>query len=295
VGSPRNQADLTRKERTVPDRPSTAVQFTPYEISMCLYDVDRTRLWRQAIEDTVRAGDVVVDAGSGTGILGVFAALDGAARVYCIELHPRFCRLIEHLAERNGVADRVVVIQGDATRVELPEPVDVVICELLCTGQFFEPEVQVMNHLRRFMKPDVKIVPRRIESCVQLLDAQEELFDVRIDIDSRSTLLLGDEPISTRARYDAVDFDKLPVRERVESTVSVVARKSEQADSVLITSQATLTDDLVTERTRFLYNPEVVFLRRPLVLEKGRSYRVRIAYPYGCDTLDCEIEVQPDE
>ena len=30
--------------------PSTNVQFTPYEISMCLYDIDRTRQWKQAIE-----------------------------------------------------------------------------------------------------------------------------------------------------------------------------------------------------------------------------------------------------
>jgi len=271
------------------------VQFTPYEISMCLYDVDRTRLWRQAIEDTVRTGDVVVDAGSGTGILGVFAARDGAARVYCVELHPRFCTLIEHLAARNGVSDRVEVIHGDATRVELPEPVDVVICELLCTGQFFEPEVQVMNHLRQYMKPGVRIVPQRIESFVQLLDAQEELFDVRIDIDSRSTMLLGDEPISTRARYDVIDFGQPVVPERVDTTVRVVARKDEQADSVVITSRARLTDDLVTERTRFLYNPEVVFLPRPVTLQKGRAYRVHISYPYGCDTLDCAIEVEPDE
>ena len=279
----------------MPDRPPTAVQFTPYEISMCLYDVDRTRLWRQAIEDTVRTGDVVVDAGSGTGILGVFAALDGASRVYCVELHPRFCKLIEHLAARNGVADRVHVIPGDATRVELPEQVDVVICELLCTGQFFEPEVQVLNHLRRFMKPDVRVVPQRIESFVQLLDAQEELFGVRIDCDSRSTMLVNDEPISTRARYDVIDFSGPVEPERVESTVRVVARKTEQADAVVITSRATLTSDLVTERTRFLYNPEVVFLPRPVMLEKGHSYRVDIAYPYGGDTLDCEIEVRPDE
>ena len=81
--------------------PATEVAFTPYEISMCLFDVQRTRLWKQAIEDVVRPGDVVADAGSGTGILGVFAALGGAARVHAIELLPRFVRLISHLAERN--------------------------------------------------------------------------------------------------------------------------------------------------------------------------------------------------
>ncbi len=274
-------------------RPATAVQFTPYEISMCLYDVDRTRLWKQAIEDTVRTGDVVVDAGSGTGILGVFAALDGASKVYCVELHARFCRLIEHLAERNGVADRVEVIQGDASRLDLPEAVDVAVCELLCTGQFFEPEVQVMNNLRRFFKDDTRVIPRRVESHLQLLDAQEELYGVCIDVDSRSSLLVNDEPVSTRARYDVIDLTRAVSPERVEATVTVQARCSGKADAVVITSQARLTDDLVTETTRFLYNPEVIFLPQPLQLEKGGAYDVHIAYPYGGDTLDATLEVRP--
>ena len=144
-----------------PEQP-TAVQFTPYEISMCLYDVHRTRLWKEAIEDTLLEGDVVVDAGAGTGILGVFAALDGASKVYSVELLPRFCRLIRNLAVKNHVEDRVTVIPGDATKATIPEPVDVVVCELLCTGQFFEPEVQVINHLRQFFKPTTKIIPRQL-------------------------------------------------------------------------------------------------------------------------------------
>ena len=274
-------------------QPATAVQFTPYEISMCLYDVDRTRLWKQAIEDTVRTGDVVVDAGSGTGILGVFAALDGASQVYCIELHERFCKLIEHLAYRNGVADRVHVIQGDASRLDLPEEVDVAICELLCTGQFFEPEVQVFNNLRRFFKEDTQVIPRRIESELQLLDAQEELYGVCIDVDSRSSLLVNDEPVSTRARYDVIDLTREVSPERVNSTVTVKARKSGKADAVVITGRAHLTPDLVTETTRFLYNPEVIFLPSPIQLEKGGRYDVRIAYPYGGDTLDAVLEVRP--
>ena len=275
------------------DKPATEVAFTPYEISMCLHDVQRTRLWKQAIEDVVQDGDVVVDAGSGTGILGVFAALDGAARVHAIELHPRFVTLIQHLAERNGVADRLTVTHGDATKLAPPEPFDVLVCELLCTGQFFEPEVQVVNNLRRHMKPGGRIIPSRVESFVQLFDAQEEIYGVRIDCDSRSSMLAGDEPVSTKVRYDVIDFGATVDPTRVDTTVIVRARKSQLADAAVITSRALLSETIVTEPTRFLYQPEVIFLGEPLELVDGRDYAVRIAYPYGGDTLDAVIEVTP--
>jgi predicted RNA methylase len=272
--------------------PATAVAFTPYEISMCLYDVERTRLWKQAIEDRVREGDIVVDAGSGTGILAVFAALDGARRVYALELHPRFCRLIRNLAERNGVADRVVVLHGDASTLDLPEPVDLVVCELLCTGQFFEPQAQVIGNLRRFLKPGGLCLPLRVEHHLQLLDAQEQIYGVRIDTDSRSQLMADDEPVSTRACYAVMDFSGEACPTHVDATVRVRARKTRVADAVVITSRAALTEDIVTEPTRFLFNPEVLFLRRPVRLEKGRSYDVHIAYAFGGDTLDALVEVE---
>ncbi len=275
------------------EKPATEVSFTPYEISMCLYDIPRTKLWKQAIEDSVKEGDVVVDAGAGTGILGVFAALDNAKKVYSIELHPRFIKLIENLAKKNNVMDKIKVISADATTVEIPEKIDVLICELLCTGQFFEPEVQVVNHLRQFFKPSTKVIPRKVESYIQLLDAHEILYGVRVDTDSRSTLLADDEPVSTKAKYDTIDFtSKEKMQEYVDSKVIVEARKTRVADAVVITSQANLTDKIITERTNFLYNPEVIYLKKPVQLEKGKKYEITIQYPYGCDTLDAVFEVK---
>ncbi len=270
----------------------TEVVFTPYEISLCLHDVHRTRLWKEAIEDTVKAGDVVIDAGSGTGILGVFAALAGARHVYCIELHPRFVKLIEHLAERNGVGDRVTVIQADASNVTIPEPADVLICELLCTGQFFEPQVQVVRHLRQFLRPEATLIPRRIESFIRLLDAQEMIYGVRIDCDSRSVVMDDDEPISNRVCYDQIDLHN-PNLLKVDAVVEVTARKSRQCDAVLIEGRAELIEGLFTETTRFLYNPEVIFLKEPVELTKGQRYRVHIGYGYGTDTLDAALKVEP--
>jgi len=112
-------------------------------------------------------------------------------------------------------------------------------------------------------------------------------------VDSRSSLLVNDEPVSTRASYDLIDLTRPVSPDRVDTTVTVEARKNGKADAVVITSQARLTDDLVTETTRFLYNPEVIFLKRPIQLEKGAVYDVHIAYTYGGDTLDTSLEVRP--
>ena len=274
------------------DDVTTNVAFTPYEISFCLHDVQRTRMWKEAIEDVVQPGDVVIDAGSGTGIMGVFAALAGASKVYCIELHPRFVTLIEHLAVRNNLQDVIEVIHADASKVEVPQQADVLICELLCTGQFFEPQVQVVNHLRQFLKPGAAMIPRRVRSYLRLMDAQELLYGVRIDVDSRSVLMDDDEPVSNRVLYDELDFSR-PEKLAVDTTVTVTARKSRLADAVLIEGEAELAPDRWTTPTRFLYNPEVIFLRESLELERGKPYEVRVAYPYASDTIDATLVVEP--
>lgn len=271
--------------------PSTEVAFTPYEISFCLHDVARTRLWKEAIETAVRPGDVVIDAGSGTGILGVFAAMAGARKVYCIELHPRFVKLIRNLAERNGVGHIVQVIHGDATAVAIPEPADLLICELLCTGQFFEPEVQVVNHMRQFLKPTATTIPREVRSYVRLLDAQEMLYGVKINVDSRSVIMDDDEPLSNRVLYDTIDLLKNQ-RLGVDADLRVTCRKNGECDAILVEGEATLIPGLITLPTKFLYNPEVIFLRDHLKCFAGQDYRVKVKYPYGGDTLDAEIAVE---
>ena len=274
------------------NQPATAVAFTPYEISLCLHDATRTRMWKAAIESVVKPGDVVIDAGSGTGILAVFAALAGAKRVYCIELHPRFVTLIENLAARNGLSDKLIVIHGDATKIEIPEPADVLISELLCTGLFFEPQIQVVNHLTQFLKPHGKIIPRRVRSHVQLLDAQEMLYGVRIDCDSRSHVYDDDEPVSTQAQYDDLEMSaNMPVK--IENTVEVTALRTGLADAVKIEGEAELAKDMWTKTTKFLFNPEVIFLKDPVQLVQGDTAKVSLSYYYGGDTLDATIRVKP--
>ena len=80
----------------------------------------RTEAFRRAIDAVVRPGDIVLDVGAGSGILSVFAARAGAARVYAVE-QTSIAVLAQELAAANGVADIVRVIQGDVMDIEPPE------------------------------------------------------------------------------------------------------------------------------------------------------------------------------
>ena len=80
----------------------------------------------------VRAGDRVADLGAGSAVLAIAAAKLGASHVTAIELdHDAIANAEENVA-RNGVADRVTVIEGDA-HLLLPfvAPVRVVLANII--------------------------------------------------------------------------------------------------------------------------------------------------------------------
>lgn len=80
----------------------------------------------------MRAGDVVADLGAGSAVLAIAAAKLGAARVYAIELDADAIPDAEENVERNGVADRVHVFEGDAAAfLPMIGPVRVVLANII--------------------------------------------------------------------------------------------------------------------------------------------------------------------
>ena len=129
----------------------------------------RTGAFRRAINAVVRPGDTVLDVGAGSGILSMFAARAGAARVYAVERTP-IAGLAEQLAAANGVADTVTVIHGDVIDIELPEPVDVIVSEWL--GGFGIDEgmlAPVIAARDRWLKPGGVMIPHTVTAWTALV------------------------------------------------------------------------------------------------------------------------------
>lgn len=145
-----------------------------------LSDRVRVETFRAAIERTVRPGDVVADVGAGTGLLAFYAARAGAARCYAIERRPFAAAAAKRFLAVNGVANRVTVLTGTAEDVILPEPVDVVVCEMVGQIGFDEAIYEVLQvFCGRFLRQGGRIVPLRLKSFlvpVRWNPAQPEIW-----------------------------------------------------------------------------------------------------------------------
>lgn len=91
-----------------------------------------TRGVLRLLPSVIREGDRVADLGSGSAVLAIAAAKLGAARVAAIELDPEAIGNAEENVARNGVADRVTVIEGDAALLlPLVAPVRLVLANII--------------------------------------------------------------------------------------------------------------------------------------------------------------------
>lgn len=153
-------------------------QFIPthYHANM-LNDETRVRGFREAIRYLVPEGGKVADLGGGTGVLSYFAA-QRASKVWCVEFNPDLVATAKSLLKQNLHGDRVEVVHADANTWLPPEPVDVVICEMLHTGLLREQQVSILHnfkqrYLEHFGGPLPAFIP---EACLQAVQAVEQDF-----------------------------------------------------------------------------------------------------------------------
>lgn len=124
-----------------------------------LNDEVRLKAYWEGLKAVVRPGDVVIDAGSGTGVLATMAALAGARKVYAIE-RTDFAQVIPQVAADSGVAGKVEVVRADLGTVELPEKARVMVTETYGHLAFAEGMMEdVLACAGRNMVDDPVIVP----------------------------------------------------------------------------------------------------------------------------------------
>jgi protein arginine N-methyltransferase 1 len=130
-----------------------------------LSDPVRVDAFARAIAATVQPGDVVVDLGAGTGILGLLACRAGAAHVYAIEADGMI-EIARALARDNGVADRITFVPRHSSEVHLPQRADVLMADLIGRMGFEAGVFDTYRHASRWLKSEARVIPSTITIVV---------------------------------------------------------------------------------------------------------------------------------
>ncbi|WP_460902195.1 non-ribosomal peptide synthetase, partial [Paraburkholderia jirisanensis] len=123
-------------------------------------------------------GKTVVEIGPGPhAVLSRMAIDAGASKVYAIELLETTYHLARAKVKQLGLEDRIIVLHGDATKIELPEPVDYCISEIIGNIGGSEGSAVIINNSRRFLKNPANMIPQRTLTQIAAVSLTEDLFD----------------------------------------------------------------------------------------------------------------------
>ena len=192
-------------------------------------DRHRTDAFGAAIREVVQPGDVVLDVGTGTGILAMFAAKAGARQVYAIDATD-IAEVATDLVKANGLSDRIQVLHCRAGELQLDQKVDLIISEWLGNAAFGEGMLHVVLDARdRHLTPTGRMLPSKVRVMIAPLD--------------EPILYNTDGPGFWRERIHDLDFSSL---QEVELSQGRTMQIRVEPAAVLAPGQAILELDLLT-------------------------------------------------
>jgi len=141
-----------------------------------LKDGIRTGAYQKAILQNKHLfeGKVVLDVGSGTGILCLFAAKAGAKHVYGIECSD-IIEIARKISTLNKMDSRITYVQGKAEEVELPvSKVDIILSEWMGYFLLYESMLDTVLFARdKWLSPDGLIFPDRASLHIAAIEDGE--------------------------------------------------------------------------------------------------------------------------
>ncbi|MEY2879723.1 MAG: hypothetical protein RLZZ15_2103 [Verrucomicrobiota bacterium] len=215
-------------------------------------DPDRNAIYEAALRRHVRPGMIVFEVGTGTGILAMLAARAGAGHVYTCEREPLIAAVARDNIARNGLADRITVLEMNSHDValgtDLPQRADLFVSELVDNNLLGEHTLAITRDVRtRLLAPDAIILPDQIEMRCTLVGGPAWTRGFRagtacgFDVSALDRLgpaqLVADQALAPDLAAEATvfHFDFNVEREFAteEKTLSLAATRAGEADAVL--------------------------------------------------------------
>ncbi|NXB91587.1 ANM7 methyltransferase, partial [Vidua chalybeata] len=173
-----------------------------------LHDKDRNVKYYQGIRAAVsrvkERGEkaIVLDIGTGTGLLSMMAASAGADFCYAIEVFKPMANAAVKIVEKNGFSDKIKVINKHSTEVivgpdgDMQCRANILVTELFDTELIGEGALPTYEHAHKYLVQEgCEAVPHRATVYVQLVESRrmwswKKLFPVHVEAEDGEKILL---------------------------------------------------------------------------------------------------------
>ena len=148
----------------IADQHSTALFTNLRSHEVMLSDRTRVNTYREGLSRQIKPGSVVLDLGTGTGILSLLAARQNPKKIYAID-HSDFITVARKIAAENNVTC-IEFVQANSRTFTPPDngKVDTIIHEQMGTALFEENMINNLLDLKqRLLKPGGSILPGKFE------------------------------------------------------------------------------------------------------------------------------------
>ncbi|KRY00867.1 Derlin-2 [Trichinella pseudospiralis] len=212
-----------------------------------LNDFQRNQAYCKAIQFVVCSdhGPVnsMLDLGCGTAIWSMVAAQAGVERIHACDSNVVMYHIARETLKRNGFQDRVQVTHAHSNELVLPEPVDLVVCELMDAGFYGEGIVETLYNCfgkslinnsvdRQFFIPKGAVIYGALVECEEIrrshvIERKEFSLVAKLNFEVRSNcapfvLPASEELFQAVEPYDSIMMRKVKGGYRMLSETFVV-------------------------------------------------------------------------
>lgn len=275
-------------------------QFIPvhYHHNM-LMDQNRMHSFKSAIFHAVKPGAKVLELGGGTGVLSFFAAQQ-AEKVYCVEFNPDMVREARRFLAMNKNGHKVEVVHADAFQYLPPEPVDIVICEMIHVGMLREKQVEVIEsfkrrYLARFGGPLPIFMPEAVIMAAQPLQLEYDFEGFHapiVQFQPANVIYPGTVELAQPAVYGVLDFNG-PVDAHIAWTGEFLVEKAGSLNGMRFITKNVLSivEELGTT-IDWLNHYMMLPLAAPIDVRPGDVVQVSFAYRAGGSIPSLEASIR---
>ena len=272
-----------------------ATPFSMLHAVSLLSHKSRLDKFNRAIKATVSEGDIVIDLGTGSGVLALMAARAGASKVFALDLNRESLFYAEKAAKLNGFHDKIEFIHGHYSQYKPKSRADVVICEMLSSMMLIEQQVQASHHaVVHFLKPEGILLPKNVRIFITPVNAAvvaERFFAADFRFPQVPQTASKDQFCELSDFQQVAEF-QLNTQEPV-CAVDTILKFNILTDSVVHgfagVFESTLTDKIVLQMEDG-WRDLILPLDEPREVSKGDKLVVRISFiPGQFDSLILEL------